>query len=59
MGVSGHLIKVTALLQEKSFPILTEKKTGWTAESIWTFLRREKYVSLMMRIKMQIVNPVA
>jgi len=59
MGLSGQLIKVGALLQEKNSPVLTEKKIGWTAGSIWTFLRREKSVALTMRIKMQIVNPVA
>jgi len=59
MGVSGQLIKVAALPQEKSSPVLTEKKSGWTAGSIWTFLRREKSVSLLMRIKMQMVNPAA
>jgi hypothetical protein len=59
MEMSGQLIKVAALLQEKSSPLLTEKKTRWTAGSSCTFLRREKSLSLMMRIKMQIVNPVA
>jgi len=28
MGVSGQLIKVAALPQEKSSPVLNEKKTG-------------------------------
>jgi hypothetical protein len=44
MGASGQLRAPAALLLRKK-PVLIEQEAGWAPEQVWTFWRREKFLT--------------